>query len=137
MPVKVRVELKSRRNSRTVTTTAFVNTGFMSETPDIALPPIVAEQLGLWPRPCDALLVTLETGGGSIEAYIVPQGLTVKVIAQDRTSREVIANALVNPHLDDVLIGDALAEELDIQILYPRKGIWRFADEEVMRKSED
>lgn len=109
----------------------------MSSRPSfLALPINIVERLGLWPKPKNALSISLETGGGVVESYIVPQSVIIRVIAEDRVGGEVIANTVVNPHIDEVLISDALTEELGIQILYPRRGIWKFSDEEKMRKSE-
>ena len=59
----------------------------------------------------------------------------MRVLTEDRASGEVLANALINPLADEVLISDALAEELGIQILYPRRGIWKFSDEDKARSS--
>jgi hypothetical protein len=67
---------------------------------------------------------------------LIPQALVVKVITSDRESREVVANALINPYTDSVLISDYLTEELGIQLLYPRRGLWKFADEDKVRESE-
>jgi hypothetical protein len=36
----------------------------------------------------------------------------------------------------EVLISDALAEELEIVILAPKTGLWRFRDEDKVRTSE-
>jgi hypothetical protein len=111
---------------------------FTSDTPDLALPTALAERLGLWPRPGGgAVVVTLETGGGPVEAYVVPQAVLVRVVTRDRVSREVLANALVNPYIGEVLVSDSLTEELGIQMLYPRRGVWKFVDEDVLRESED
>lgn len=60
----------------------------------------------------------------------------MKVITPDRESREVRANTVVNPCIDEVLISDYLAEELSIQIIYPRRGIWKFTNEDKFRESE-
>jgi len=38
--------------------------------------------------------------------------------------------------IDEVLVSDYLAEELQVQILYPRKGLWKFVDEDRVRESE-
>ncbi len=135
MPVRVRLVIRSRYSGKELMVKALVNTGFTSDSPDIAIPASIAAALDLWPRPREALSVSLETGGGIVESYVVPRALVVKVIAEDRTSREVIANALINPYIDEVLISDYLAEELGIQILYPRKGIWRFVDDKKERES--
>lgn len=135
MPVKVRIVLKSMLGGREVHSTALVNTGFTSEAPDIAVPPSVAEKLGLWPLPEGAILASVETGGGVVEAYIIPRAVSVRVVTSDRTSREVVANVLINPYLSEILISDYLAEELGIQILYPRRGLWKFVDEDKIRES--
>ena len=136
MPVRVKLEIKSEHGNIVVTTLALVNTGFTSDNPDLAIPVALAEKLNLWPRPPNAIAVSLETGGGVIESYIIPQTAAVKIITNDRTSREVVVNIIVNPFIDEVLISDALAEELGIQILYPRRGLWKFADESRTRESE-
>lgn len=135
MPVRVRVLVRSRSSGRELACPALVNTGFTSDTPDLAVPLGLAERLGFWPLRGEALSVSLETGGGVAEGYLVPRVVTVKVVAEDRCSREVVANLLVNPFIDEVLISDYLTEELGIQILYPRRGLWRFADEDRVRES--
>jgi hypothetical protein len=106
-----------------------------SEEPDILMPSNVAKTLGLWPQPDGSLSIIFTTAGGEVEGYEVPQSVFVRVLAEDRASKEVLANALINPLTEDVLISDALAEELGIQILYPRRGIWKFSDEERARSS--
>jgi len=80
-------------------------------------------------------MVSLETGGGIVESYVVPQAVVVQVVTEDRVSKEVTANVLVNPYIEEVLVSDYLAEELQIQILYPRRGIWKFADKEKIREN--
>ncbi len=136
MPIRVKLEIRSRHNNVTLIVMALVSTGFISETLDLAIPVSIAEKLNLWPKPSSALSISLETGGGTVESYIIPQAAVVKVITEDRVSREVTVNIIVNPFIDEVLISDALAEELGIQILYPRQGFWKFTDEDKVRKSE-
>ncbi|NAZ12907.1 MAG: hypothetical protein GU359_01985 [Desulfurococcales archaeon] len=102
------------------------------------MPTFVAEQLGFWPTPLREIIkISLETGGGVVQSFVIPQAVLVKILTNDRVSREVTANVIVNPYIDEVLISDYLAEELGIQILYPRRGIWKFVDEERLRESED
>jgi len=69
-------------------------------------------------------MVSLETNEGIVGGYIIPQAAVVQVITKNRVSREVVANILINPYIEDVLISDYLAEELQIRILYPRRGLW-------------
>jgi hypothetical protein len=135
MPVKLRIEIRSRGSDRRVVLTALVNTGFVSEEPDILIPLNLARELGLWPQPDGSLLLTLSTAGGDVEGYAVPRSVFVRVLTEDRAGGDVLANALINPLADEVLISDALAEELGIQILYPRRGIWKFSDEDKARSS--
>jgi predicted aspartyl protease len=137
LPLRVKLLIKAKHSGRDATVKALVNTGFTTETPDIAIPVSTAEQLNLWPIPSqETIKVSLETGGGTVEGYIVPQSLIVRVVTGDRMVGEAIANALINPYIGEVLISDSLAEELGIQILYPRRGIWKFVDEEKLRESE-
>ena len=135
MPIRLRIEVRSREFGKRVVLTALVNTGFMSEEPDILIPVNVARELGLWPQPDGSLLITLSTAGGDVEGYAAPRSVFVRVLTEDRVSEEILANALINPLAEEVLISDALAEELGIQILYPRRGIWKFADEDRARSS--
>ena len=138
MPLKIRLLIKNRENNREVVIKALVNTGFTSDAHDIMIPTFVAEQLGFWPTPLREIIkISLETGGGVVQSFVIPQAVLVKILTNDRVSREVTANVIVNPYIDEVLISDYLAEELGIQILYPRRGIWKFVDEERLRESED
>ncbi len=133
--MRLLLRLKRVNANNEVLTKALVNTGFVSEDPEVALPIAIAEKLGLWPRPSEAINASVDTGGGSVEVYVVPRSLIVNVITEDRISDPVIANALVDPYIDEVLINDALTEELRIEILSPRSGLWRFSGESTVRRS--
>ena len=67
MPIRVKLEIRSRDSTSKLILRALISTGFTSDTPDIAIPIDIAERLGLWPKPRSALSVSLETGGGVIE----------------------------------------------------------------------
>jgi len=136
-PLRVKLRIRARHSGKEVTVKALVNTGFTSDSPEIAIPASLAQDLRLWPKPGEeAVMVSLETGGGVVEGYIIPQAAIVQVVTEDQMSREVVANTLINPYIEDVLISDYLAEELQIQILYPRRGIWKFTYEDKVRESE-
>ena len=47
MPVKLRLEIRSRINNKAITAKALVNTGFTGESPDLAIPLQLAKELGL------------------------------------------------------------------------------------------
>jgi hypothetical protein len=50
-------------------------------------------------------------------------------LSQIRSSREVIADLVVSLTEREVLMSDALIEELGVIIISPRKGLWKFADD--------
>ena len=68
--------------------------------------------------------------------YLVPRALEVYVLAGDRVVGPVRCDAMISLLEYEVLISDALAEELGIVILAPKTGLWRFRDEDGVRTSE-
>ena len=126
--MKLFVESRLTKRSRVVT--AVVNTGFRSSGPDLSIPLDLAQELGLYPPPDGSFSIEARTAGGIVHLYAVPRALLVKVVVEDRETPSVEANALVNPLDDEVLVSDHLAEDLGIQILYPRRGLWRFVDDD-------
>ncbi len=134
MPVRVRVELKSTRSNRSLTTSALLNTGFTTDELDIHLPRNIAENLGLWPPPSNSSLETLDTAGGEVLSYFIPNAVKLTVKCEDRNSKTIICNAIVTVHEREVLLSDAVIEELEIEILSPKTGLWRFKGERIVRK---
>lgn len=64
MPVRVRVKLRSLRGLRvgtTVETSSLLNTGYSGASPEIIVPVRLAERLGLWPPPSEAVESTYDT----------------------------------------------------------------------------
>ncbi len=129
MGIYVKLYMRSLVNNSDKIVVGVVNTGFRTETPDISIPLPIASELGLYPPPTGSYGIEIEGATGRCFAYAIPRALIVRILAEDRVSRDVVANALINPFDNEVLISDALAEELGIQILYPKKGIWRFVDD--------
>lgn len=124
MPVRVKVKLKSRKSE--VITAALLNTGFTSDELDILVPKGLAERLGLWPPPENAILETLDTAGGEVLSYVAPSSVELAVIGQGGASRSVECNAIISTHEREVLLSDAVIEELGIEITSPKTGVWRF-----------
>ena len=61
MPVRLRLGIRARHSGREAVVKALVNTGFMSDSPDIAIPTALAQNLSLWPlREGEAVVVFLE-----------------------------------------------------------------------------
>ena len=61
----------------------------------------------------------------------------VKVVTEDKESEWVRARAVSVPGELEVLLSDALIEKLNINIVKPRSGLWRFIGEEKLRRSEE
>lgn len=136
MPVRVRVKLESLRSNNSLVVSALLNTGFTSDELDIHLPRDVAEKLNLWPPPNDASLEVLDTAGGEVLSYLIPRAVKLTVIEEDRTSKSIVCNALISLHEREVLLSDAVIEELEIEILSPKTGLWRFKGEDKVRRSK-
>ncbi len=135
MPVRVRVKLKSRINNREIETLALLNTGFTTDELDIIVPKHIAEKLGLWPPPNNAILETLETPGGEILSYLVLRSIELSVVEEDKISGPILCNAIISLYEKEVLLSDTVIEELGIEILSPKTGYWRFKGENKIRKS--
>lgn len=80
------MELKSLRDNRKLIISALLNTGFTSDELDIHIPQSVAKELGLWPPPKNSSLEILDTAGGEILSYFIPNAVKLTVIEEDRTS---------------------------------------------------
>ena len=65
--------------------------------------------------------------------YRVRNAVNVEIPEKDIS---VIADAVISHTEVEVLISDKLADELMIVIERPGEGIWRFRDENILRKSE-
>jgi hypothetical protein len=78
-----------------------------------------------------------DTAGGPIVMYIYHGACKVTVIEHDRISRDVEADLVLSPVEKEILMSDALIEELGIVLISPRSGLWRFIDDppEAIRRS--
>jgi len=51
--------------------------------------------------------------------------------------RRLVVNVVVNPYIDEVLLSDYVAGELCIIILDAKRGLWRFCNEDAVRRSAE
>jgi len=65
-----------------------------------------------------------------------PSCILLTVIEEYRTSKSVVCNALISLHEREVLLSDAVIEELEIEILSPKTGLWKFKGEDKVRRSK-
>jgi len=137
LSVVVRVKLRLWRGDRVLETSALANSGYEAETPQILVPRVVAETLGLWPPPPGAETI-FETAGGPLHVWVIPRACNAKVIAEGAESPEVVVDIVVSLIADEVLLSDKAISELQIALEDVGRGLWRFRWEpkEVLRKSE-
>jgi len=110
-----------------------VNSGYESDVPEIHIPLLLARRLGFSLEHLRA--EHYRVVGSEVATYVLGY-VEVKVVAEDRESEWVRARAVSVPGEWEVLIGDALIEELGIEIVKPKSGLWRFTGEERLRRSE-
>lgn len=129
----LRIKIKLKYKEKELTTIALVNSGFITETPDIAIPLEIAKKLKIWPLE-KGEIIELSTGGGEVEAFMVREAVVLE--SADRPDKRFKVNVIINNYIDEVLLSDYVAGELGIVILDLKKGLWRFSDEETVRESE-
>ena len=129
MAVRIRVRIVG---SSAVDTAALLNSGFESDSPDVALPPALARRVVQWPPPA-ARYVAADTGGGEAEFLYLESAAWLEA-----GGRRVLVNLLVNPYIDEAIISDYVMGELGIVILDAKRGYWRFVDDppDTVRASE-
>lgn len=130
----VRVRLLIRCGDKELETTALVNSGFETETPQLLLPVSAARRLGLWP-PIQALEETYETAGGPAKVWVYPKCSQIRVLGA-AASKEVETDIVVSPIEDEALISDKLAGGLEIIVEDFGRGIWRLRGEEKTHETE-
>jgi len=132
--VKVRIELAGK----VVEAVALANSGFETERPQLLVPYVFLvknhvrlEALG------NSIAMEYDTAGGPITMHMYPEACTVTVVEEDRTSKSVKADVVISPVEREILMSDALMEELGIVIVSPKSGLWKFIDDaaEKIRRS--
>lgn len=130
----VRVKVRVRYGENDVVTVALINSGYESEMPEIHIPIPLARKLGLSLERLRA--ERYRVVGAETTTYILDY-VEVKVVTEDRESSWVRARAVSVPGEPEVLLSDALIEELGINIVKPKSGLWKFIDEKELRRSEE
>ncbi|MBS7606117.1 MAG: hypothetical protein QW186_08555 [Candidatus Bathyarchaeia archaeon] len=141
MPVRVRVKIKGLKGLRAgsaIETSALLNTGYTGASPEIIVPVRLAERLGLWPPPSNAIESTYDTAGGPARFYVIREAATLQIVGEDLPPRELIVDIVISPLEREVLLSDYVIGELEIIILNAYRGAWRLQSDppEKMRYSE-
>ncbi|MEM1582866.1 MAG: hypothetical protein QXK89_10245 [Candidatus Bathyarchaeia archaeon] len=129
MPLRINVKIRSLKGLRvgsTIETSSLLNTGYMGVSPEIIVPAKLAEKIGLWPPPNDAVESTYDTAGGPARFYVIREAAILQVIEEDSISRELVVDVVISPTEREVLLSDYVIGELEIIILNAYKGLWRF-----------
>jgi len=137
--VRVRMRIRNIENNRVVETNALVNSGFITEKPQLLIPRGLASELGLWPPPPSSRLIELGTAGGPVKNYLIQDIVEVEVVESDRHSGRVVCDVIVSHIEEEVLINDKLGDELGIVLISMGKGLWRFIDDplDMVRESKN
>ena len=136
MVVRVRVALWAKKG-REVRVPALLNAGYEAEEPELVLPEEIARKLGLFPELPEGSRVVdyLTVGRGRVRGYLVPKALQVRVLTKDRVQGPVNVNVAIVPEEEEAILSDKLIDALDMVIERAGEGLWRFRDEEKVRKS--
>ncbi len=122
----VRVRLRIERDDIVVETSALANSGYEAETPQVLVPIRLAEILKLWPPKGDVEESEYETAGGPLRVWMYPRACRVSVVVRDTESPSTIADVIVSPLANEVLMSDKLIGELQIALEDVGRGYWRF-----------
>lgn len=135
MVIRVGVRLESASGTK-LKTAAMANSAFESEEAELIVPERVAEELGLYPLlPTGAEVGDFKGVGGVAKGYRIKGLVKAWVEAEDKKvgPRDVVVSIL--PGEDEVLLCDKLIDALEIELVRPGEGLWRFKGEAALRKS--
>ena len=135
MAVRVRVRL--RRGSRSVEVVVLVNSGAESDEPVVVVGPEVAEALGFSTEDFD--LIEVELASGKTHDLISREKVVLELLGEEGAAlSRTLAYLAVDDALTEPLITDAAIDELGIQVIRFKEGLWRHASDppHLVRRSE-
>ena len=124
MVVRVRLRIEGRGVTKEVV--ALVNSGYEADTPQLMIPHTLARELGYWPPPPEARELVFDTAGGPIRVWYIPKAIKTRIVSDNASSKEVLADLVISMTIDEPLISDMLTSEFEIVIEDVKKGLWRF-----------
>jgi hypothetical protein len=134
MAVRIKIQVVSKDRGLTLESVGLINTGFESSTPQILLPGRAAEILGFLPAlPSGVQSRVYETAGGVVRFSFLEEMAKVKVITKDRQTEFVSCSVIISEHEREILLNDAVVEQMGIEIIKVRSGKWRFFGEADLR----
>jgi hypothetical protein len=134
MVVRVKVKIKPLKSSRApISTVGIANAGFSSSRPEILVPKKLAEKIGVWPSLPEGTVVDTYgvAGGGEVRAYRIPN--CAELSAGNKTAEVTVA---IVEGESELILSDKTLDALEIELLRPGVGLWRFRGEKKIRKSQ-
>ncbi|RLE49489.1 MAG: hypothetical protein DRJ31_04775 [Candidatus Methanomethylicota archaeon] len=138
MVVTLDIKLKSFKEE--VEVKAIANAGFESDEPEIIVPTSVAKKLKLYPKlPAETEIEEYRGAGGKkFKVYRLTKGaVKAWALTEDRSVGPVDVALAITPGEKEVLLSDKTLDALNIVLVKPGEGLWKFIDDppEKIRKS--
>jgi len=130
MAVRVKISVESLKGSkigRATESNALLNTGYTGSSAEIIVPVKLAEVMGLWPLPIEAVESTYDTAGGPARFHAIKDAATLRIVEDDVASKELTIDLVISPMEREPLLSDVVIGELEVVILNAQKGYWRFS----------
>lgn len=125
MAVRIKVEVSFAGKS--LRTVAVANAGYETRSAEILIPGRLASLK--WSKELrGATAIGYGTAGGRTQFYLLGTGV-VTVSIRGRKTRQAAVDVLVSEHEDEVILSDRLIDLLEIYLLKPGEGKWRFHDD--------
>lgn len=137
--IRLRIEVRLGPESLVRTeAVALVNSGYQAGTAELILPEELAQARGLWPaaRP-HAEEKEYRAASGDMRVFRLRGLARVQAVARDRESGWVDCDLVIQPGAHRVLMSAQLTEDLEVVLLKPASGVWKFADEGDTRRPSE
>lgn len=124
MAVRVKIRITRENTGKSKELIVLVNSGAESEEPVVAVNPEIASALGFSVK--DFELVEVELASGKTHNLISKEKIKVELLDKEgNTLSHTYAYITVDENLTEPLITDATIDELGIQIIKFKKGLWK------------
>jgi len=128
LAVRVRLRIVREGSGRSWELIALVNGGAESEEPVVVVDPEVAESLGFSIN--DFELIEVELASGKTHNLISKEKVRVELLDDEGNAlSSTRAYLAVDENLTEPLITDATIDELGIQVISFKKGLWRHVND--------
>jgi len=124
MAVRVKVRITREKTGKNHTLVVLVNSGAESEEPVIAVTRDVAYKLGFTQNDFD--IVEVELASGKTYNLISREKVRLELLSEENNVlSSTYAYLVVDDNLTEPLITDATIDELGIQVISFKKGLWK------------